>query len=270
MPYNGNGIFSRIYQWVNDAANDIDVDATRTDTDSNDIADGLSNCMTRDGQSPAVANIPLGGNKIIDLANGTSTTDAVTYDQVFNSPTFVGPKAQASPAAGDNSTLLATTAFLNSFFVSIAGLTEIINTIGLTATLPDQAGKAGQFLTTDGVNGSFAPIDGRGSPLVALGNSGTAAQALSYSSTAEGWSLTVTGIFNLTAFGFPVGRISGGLLNLTNGGAFAWTSTGITWKKSDGTESTTLAGAGYALKSAGKDQIALYSFGDGTIYGKLV
>ena len=96
MPFNGAGLFTRIYQWVNDAALGLNVDATRTDTDSNDIAAGLSNCVTRDGQSPFLANIPAGGFKITGLLAGNSPADSTNYGQVFNNPTFVTPNASAS------------------------------------------------------------------------------------------------------------------------------------------------------------------------------
>lgn len=108
MPYNGTGIFSRIYQWVNDAANDLDVDATRTDTDSNDIADGLTNCVTRDGQSPWLTNLPAGGMKITSLAAGTAAGDSVNYGQVFNGASFVTPYATTTPTLIDNPLRLAT------------------------------------------------------------------------------------------------------------------------------------------------------------------
>lgn len=165
------------------------------------------------------------------------------------------------------------TAFYNGTEFRLTAVTKnYTDQIVVSGTVPGVTtpANAGKFFTTDGTNGSFQAIDGRGSPLTALGNSGTAAQTLAYSATAEAWTLTVTGVFNLSASGFPAGRISGGVLNLTNGGAFAWTSSGITWKKSDGTESATLAGAGYTFKTSGKDQIAVYSFGDGTVYGKLL
>ncbi len=93
MPYNGAGLFQRIYSWVADAAAAINVDATRMDTDTNDIAVGLSNCVTRDGQSPALANLPMGGFKLTGLANGSTPTDSTTFGQVFTGPTFTGMTA---------------------------------------------------------------------------------------------------------------------------------------------------------------------------------
>lgn len=126
MPFNGVGLFTRVYQWVNDEVLGLNVDATRTDTDSNDIAAGLSNCVTRDGQSPWLGNLPAGTYKITGLGTGSATTDSVNYGQVFNSPTFITPRAATSPAASDNSTLLATTA--------------MVQQVAFAASLPAQPG----------------------------------------------------------------------------------------------------------------------------------
>jgi hypothetical protein len=54
------------------------------DQDTNDIANGLSSCVTKDGQSGALtANLQMGSHKITGLANGSASSDAVTYGQVF-------------------------------------------------------------------------------------------------------------------------------------------------------------------------------------------
>lgn len=150
MPYNGVGVFTRIYSWVTDQASGVLVRADRMDTDTNDIATGLSNCMTRDGQSPPTAPIPMGSQKLTGLANGVAATDAVNYGQVFGaggtftSPIFLGtPDASGATAflvptaaAGDSTTKAASTAFVQS--------------VAMTAALPNQTGNSGKFVTTDG------------------------------------------------------------------------------------------------------------------------
>lgn len=80
MPFNGSGTFNRIYSWVTDAANGIDVSSTRTDNDTNDIASGLSNCICKDGQTTITANIPFSSFKITSLGLGTASTDAARID----------------------------------------------------------------------------------------------------------------------------------------------------------------------------------------------
>lgn len=157
MPYNGVGVFTRVYQWVQDAANGIFVDATRTDTDSNDIAAGLTNCVTRDGQSPWTANLPAGGFKITGLASGSAVSDSVNYGQVFNNPAFNSMSATGTVnfagattvtvptvAAGDNSTKAASTAF-------VVGQ-------AFSAALPAQTGNADKVVTTNGSVASWTDL----------------------------------------------------------------------------------------------------------------
>jgi hypothetical protein len=75
MPFNGSGTFTRLYSWVQDAANSIDILSTRMDNEDNGFATALSDCVTRDGQSPFTANIPAGGFKIVNHATPSSGTD---------------------------------------------------------------------------------------------------------------------------------------------------------------------------------------------------
>src|SRR5438874_4476143 len=82
MPFNGAGVFNRLYSWTVDAANGVKIRADRMDAETNGIATGLSDCMTRDGQSPPTANIPMGGKKLTGLANGTAATDGINYGQL--------------------------------------------------------------------------------------------------------------------------------------------------------------------------------------------
>lgn len=82
MPFNGSGVFNRNFSWTIDAANTIPITATRVDSDTNDIASGLSNCVTRDGQSPAQANLPMGGFKLTNCAVAVLGNEYMTLDQI--------------------------------------------------------------------------------------------------------------------------------------------------------------------------------------------
>lgn len=77
MPYNGSGTFYRNYNWVQDYGNGILIDPSRVDNDSNDFANGLTNCITRDGQGKPAANISWNNYQINFLANPTLSTDAL-------------------------------------------------------------------------------------------------------------------------------------------------------------------------------------------------
>lgn len=62
----------------------------------NDILGMLTNCVTRDGQSPLSQNLPANGKKIYGLADGTVLGDALAFGQSgvslgsLNVPTLTG------------------------------------------------------------------------------------------------------------------------------------------------------------------------------------
>lgn len=96
MPFNGFGVFTRVYSWVADANAAIDINAPRMDTDTDDITtNGLGLCLTRDGQGSAAANLPMNGFKFTGLANGSAPADSAAFGQISGlaplaSPTFTG------------------------------------------------------------------------------------------------------------------------------------------------------------------------------------
>lgn len=61
------------------------------------------------------------------------------------------------------------------------------------------------------------------------------------------------------------------LIELVNGGAFAFTWPTINWVKSDGTFTTSFASCGVTLQSSGIDWVLLWTRDSGaTIYGKVM
>lgn len=82
MAFDGNGTFNRIMNWVQDAAAGIKIVADRHDQQDDDFASGLSNCLTKDGQTQPTANIPMNGRKITALGDPTAATDAANKKYV--------------------------------------------------------------------------------------------------------------------------------------------------------------------------------------------
>lgn len=82
MPFNGDGTFIREHNWVTDKANSIKITASRCDAEDNGFATGLSNCITKDGQTTISANIPFNSKKITGLSNGSARTDSIALGQV--------------------------------------------------------------------------------------------------------------------------------------------------------------------------------------------
>jgi hypothetical protein len=67
--YNGSGVFVRSYSWTQDAANSIDITASRMDTEDTGFASGLSLCVTRDGQGQMAANFLPSSDGSYDLGS---------------------------------------------------------------------------------------------------------------------------------------------------------------------------------------------------------
>lgn len=84
MPFNGAGLFQRVYNWAVDAANSVPISAPEMDTEMDGFATGLSNCMTRDGQGKPIADISMNDFRLTSVANAVVGTDAVNLTQMQN------------------------------------------------------------------------------------------------------------------------------------------------------------------------------------------
>lgn len=96
MAFNGSGTFNPpiVFQ--------PDTNATAQDmnTQADGFSTGLTNCITRDGQSPAKADIPFGGFRLTGVGTPTATTDAVTKayaDAVVAPGTVIMTAAPSAP-----------------------------------------------------------------------------------------------------------------------------------------------------------------------------
>jgi len=92
MAWNGAGVFSRTngaqtgsttWQDSRDAGNNIL--ASQHDTHDEDLATGINNCLTKDGQNSPTANLPMGGYAHTGVGNGTTRTHYAAVGQVQDS-----------------------------------------------------------------------------------------------------------------------------------------------------------------------------------------
>lgn len=82
MAFNGSGTYIRDFNWVTDKTNSVKITASRFDTENNGFATGLSNCITKDGQTTLTDNIPMNSKKFTGLGNGSARTDSIALGQV--------------------------------------------------------------------------------------------------------------------------------------------------------------------------------------------
>lgn len=165
MPFNGGGVFTRLYSWVADAAAGIDITASRTDADSDDIVvNGLGNCITRDGQGKPTANLPMAGFRHTGAASGVGSGDYVTIGQLSGTTgaapgavpvgsgiDFFGPFAPTGWhfAAGQ---AISRTVYATLF--AVIGTTYGVGDGSTTFNLPDKRGRIS--LPLDNLGGTAA------------------------------------------------------------------------------------------------------------------
>lgn len=82
MPFDSNGVFSRVMNWTSDQQNGIAIECGRHDQEDDNFAQGFNNTFCRDGRAAATGNFNLGNHKIQNLASGTANSDAVNKSQM--------------------------------------------------------------------------------------------------------------------------------------------------------------------------------------------
>ena len=91
MSWDGSGNFDRTdgnrtdHQESGQQARDagVLVNAAPTDTHDQDIADGLENCVTRDGQNSPSANLPMNSKKHTGVADASANSEYAAYGQLL-------------------------------------------------------------------------------------------------------------------------------------------------------------------------------------------
>jgi hypothetical protein len=78
MPFNGSGVFQRVRNWVADATAGVKIRADFHDTEDDNFAAGLTQCITKDGQTTITQNIPFNNKRATGLADPLNPQDAAT------------------------------------------------------------------------------------------------------------------------------------------------------------------------------------------------
>jgi hypothetical protein len=78
VPFNGAGMFVRLRNWVEDATAGVKIRADYHDIEDDGFADGLSQCIAKDGQTTITQNIPMNSKRITALSDPINPQDAAT------------------------------------------------------------------------------------------------------------------------------------------------------------------------------------------------
>jgi len=111
MSFNGTGIFL-----INTSGQPVVTGTTITSTAFNalttDLGTGLTNCLTKDGQSTPTANIKMGSYKLTGLGVATTAGDALSFGNIATITTLTLTNA-LSVANGGSGAITADAALTN-------------------------------------------------------------------------------------------------------------------------------------------------------------
>jgi hypothetical protein len=142
MTYDARGNFVRVHNWEQDRLNNIEIASDRHDEEDDNFAEGLSKCLLRDGRAAMTGNLDLNNYRIKNVATGTANGDAVNKGQmdtalntkdaavvhlsgtetVTGTKTFSIAPIVPTPDVDSNTTVPATTAYINTKFQKVNSL----------------------------------------------------------------------------------------------------------------------------------------------------
>jgi hypothetical protein len=190
------------------------ITSTWANTTFSDVATALTGSVATDGTSPMTGILQMGNNKITGVADGTASSDVATVNQISN-PTITGgtidgaPIGAANPKNGaflaltansaafsgvstgatvtpssDNSTKLATTAFVQSAISAISSGVTTFNTRSGNVTLI-----SADVITALG----YTPYNSGGATVITTSNIGTYAPTLTGTGAIGTWGISISG-----------------------------------------------------------------------------
>lgn len=174
MAFNGSGTYN--LPAGNPVVTGTTISTSWANTTLSDIASALTNCVTRDGQSPATADLPMGSHKITNLATPSASGDALSWGKTANVSaltvaTFDGllkgtaGVVSAAIAGTDYVSASSTDTLTNKTLTNptingFTGNTAVIN-IGSNQIYKDTSGNVGfGVVPTSGINAAVQTKDG--------------------------------------------------------------------------------------------------------------
>jgi hypothetical protein len=230
MSYNGSGTFN-----INTAGQPVVTGTVISSTAFNlltsDLATGLSTAMTKDGQTTATANIPMGTFKFTGLGAGTNATDSAQYGQLQAGATTIATVTGTDTLTGSLTPAIAAYAAGNLFSFVAANTNTGAATINLNSLGAKSITKLGTTALAAGdlVSGQVHLIEYDGTRFQLINPSGTFVSSISFGSTgltpstATTNAVTVAGVLAATNGGTGIANNSA--MTVTGSGNFAYTRT---------------------------------------------
>ena len=213
MSRNGSGTY--VLPTGNPVVTGTTITSNWANTTFSDVATALTGSVAADGQTPMTGPLAMGNNKITGVADGTASSDVATVNQISN-PNITGgsidgtPIGNISPSTGkfttlsanagatltgtctaptvtpgsDNTTKIATTAFVQSAIASVSsGVTSFNSRTGVVTL------SSGDVTTALG----YTPYNSGGATVITTSNISSYAPGPTGSGASGNWGINITG-----------------------------------------------------------------------------
>lgn len=133
MPTGPNGVFTLVPSYRATSGQTIRTEQHNPPLE--DIAQGLTDRMMRNGTTPMTANLPMGGRKVTNMAPATAAGDAVTFGQLAGMIVMWSGSAASIPAGWSLCDGTNGTPDLRDRFIVGAGMSYAVGATGGAATV---------------------------------------------------------------------------------------------------------------------------------------
>lgn len=137
MAFDGNGAFNRLFNWAQDAANGINITASRVDGEDSGIAAGLTLAVTRDGQGKMAADFTPATDNVYNLGTNIkrwTSINSVPFAQFGTYPNSTFDTSQTVSLIGNAGT------FATNLWLST----------GTAGTRPQEVAAAFEYVSSGG------------------------------------------------------------------------------------------------------------------------
>jgi hypothetical protein len=161
MPFNGAGVYSPVAAPDFPAVPATTIKSSQYNNQINDMATALGLCVTRDGQSPATANLPMGGFRHTGVSKGVAATDYVRVDQLADGSLTI--EAQTvdhvlTLAEGGTGATTASAARTSLSAAQSGANSDITSLTGTATNDSAAAGKIGEYASSTVAAGSAVAL----------------------------------------------------------------------------------------------------------------
>lgn len=140
MAYDVAGLFTRLYNWVNDRDNGTRIEASRMDAEMDGFKDAFNLAFLRDGRATATGNFKLGGYSITGVGAGAAATPSYSFSGDTTTGIYSSAASKVSVAIAGS----------RRFEVNSSGFSGYGGTYLLGADLPTNT-----VLTEDGSSSAY-------------------------------------------------------------------------------------------------------------------